>query len=107
MQKRIILFAERFLTSQPRLEDTDALEIDLVALLYRLLEKAKFIAVAAILSAVLAGVVAVFFTTPMYTATSKLYVMNSSDSAINLSDFQIGTYLTADYTEVFKRYILD
>ena len=80
------------------------LEIDLVSLVYRLLERAKYIAAAAIIGAMLAGVVAVFFTTPQYTATAKLYVMNSGDSAINLSDLQIGTYLTADYTEVFKNW---
>jgi len=39
--------------------------------------------------------------TPMYEATSKLYVLNQKDSAINLSDLQIGSYLTSDYQEVF------
>ena len=85
-------------------EHAEELEIDLVALFYRLLEKAKFIAAAAVLGAVLAWVVTVFFTTPQYTATSKLYVMNSGESAINLADLQIGTYLTADYAEVFKNW---
>lgn len=96
--------AERFSLSEQRAENTDALEIDLIALLYRLLEKAKFIIAAAILGAVIAGVVAVFFTTPTYTATSKLYVLNTSSAAINVADIQIGTYLTKDYSEVFNNW---
>ena len=40
----------------------------------------------------------------MYTATSKLYVVNTKDSAINLSDLQIGNYLASDYTEVFSNW---
>ena len=40
----------------------------------------------------------------MYTATSKLYVVNAKDSAINLSDLQIGNYLASDYTEVFSNW---
>lgn len=37
----------------------------------------------------------------MYEATCKMYVTSASDSAINLSDLQIGSYLTSDYQEVF------
>ena len=46
--------------------------------------------------------VSLFFLTPQYEATSKLYVMARNDSAVNLSDLQIGSYLTSDYQEVFK-----
>lgn len=77
-------------------------EIDLIELLYRLLEKFKYIALAAILCALLAGVYSFALATPIYQATAKLYVVNSKDSALNLSDLQIGSYLTADYQEVFK-----
>jgi capsular polysaccharide biosynthesis protein len=38
----------------------------------------------------------------MYEATSKLYVLSSDDSILNLSDLQIGAYLTSDYQEVFR-----
>lgn len=82
----------------------DEYEIDLLELLYRLIEKAKWIAAAAILGAVLAGLFTAFAVTPLYEATAKLYVMNSDDAAINLSDLQIGTYLTADYREVFNNW---
>lgn len=77
-------------------------EIDLIELFYFLLSKLRWIILAAILAAVAAGVYTFFFQTPIYEATSKLYVTNSKDSAINLSDLQIGTYLTNDYQEVFR-----
>lgn len=80
--------------------------IDLVGLFYRLLENLKYIIAVAIIGAVLTGVWTVFFITPQYKATAKLYVLNPGESAINLSDLQIGTYLTSDYQEVFHNWIV-
>ena len=77
-------------------------EIDLLELFFRLVESWKLICLTAFAGAVIMGVVSFFFLTPQYEATSKLYILNSSDSAINLSDLQIGSYLTSDYKEVFK-----
>ena len=82
--------------------DQDTMEINLVELLIRLLEKWKIIAMASILGAVIAGAITYGFITPTYTATSKLYVLNGSNSLLNLSDFQLGNYLAADYQEVFS-----
>lgn len=79
----------------------DEIQIDLVELFYRLLEKLAYIVMAALAGSILAFGVTYFFITPQYTATTKLYVLNAGDSAINLSDLQIGTYLAADYQEVF------
>lgn len=79
-------------------------EIDLLELLYRLLEKAKYIILASVLGALISGAITIFRITPKYTATSKLYVMNTGESAINLSDLQIGTYLASDYQEVFHNW---
>ena len=81
--------------------DQGEMEINLVELLIRLLEKWKIIAMAAILGAVIAGAITFGFITPTYTATSKLYVLNGSNSLLNLSDFQLGNYLATDYQEVF------
>lgn len=85
-------------------EERAGTEIDLLALLYRLLERVKFIIFAALLGTLLAGVYTYMLVTPMYTATAKLYVLNTNDSALNLSDLQIGTYLAADYQEVFTNW---
>ena len=77
-------------------------EIDLIDLLFRLLEQIRFIILMAILGALLAASYTFVLVTPIYEATSKLYVLNSNDSALNLSDLQIGSYLASDYIEVFK-----
>ena len=91
------------MTSGQTVQDTDPgeMEINLVELLVRLLEKWKIIALAAILGAVVAGAITFGLITPTYTATAKLYVLNGSNSLLNLSDFQLGNYLATDYQEVF------
>ncbi|MBQ4157042.1 MAG: polysaccharide export protein [Clostridia bacterium] len=81
--------------------DNDDIEIDVVEMLYRLLEKWKLIAVGAILGILIMGIYSFVIAKPVYEATSKLYVLASSDSVVNLSDLQIGSYLTSDYVEVF------
>ena len=82
--------------------DNTEVEIDLLELFYRLLESWKLILAVAIAGAIIMGVYSFYFITPMYQATAKLYVVNSKDSAVNLSDLQIGAYLTKDYREVFQ-----
>ena len=77
-------------------------EIDLVELGYELLDKLRYILIAAALGVALAALYAFVLATPMYEAVAKLYVLNSSDSVVNLSDLQLGNYLASDYTEVFK-----
>lgn len=77
-------------------------EIDLLELFYYLLERAKYLVAAAVAGGVVMLLISLLFLTPRYEATSKLYVMARNDSAINLSDLQIGSYLTSDYQEVFK-----
>ena len=79
-------------------------EIDLVELFYRLLENLKIILPAALIGAVLAVVYTFNFVTPRYTATSKLYVVNTSNSVVDLSALQIGTQLASDYKEVFSNW---
>ena len=81
-----------------------SVEFDLVELFYRLMEKLKYIILAAVICATIAGVWVNHFVTPMYTATSKLYVLNTNDSVLNLSDLQLGNYLAADYMDVFSNW---
>ena len=79
-------------------------ELDLIELMYRLLEKGRWIVAAAILGTVIAGLITVFALSPMYEATAKLYVLDADDAAINLSDLQIGPYLTKYFQDVFKHW---
>ena len=75
--------------------------IDLVELFYYLLSKLHFLLLGMIAGAVLLGAYASSSITPIYTATSKLYIMGSTGSSI-IADLQIGTVLAMDYQEVFK-----
>lgn len=82
--------------------DEEEREIDLVELGYELLDKLKYIILVAILGVLLAAVYTFAIVTPKYEAVAKLYVLNSNDSVVNLSDLQLGNYLASDYAEVFK-----
>ena len=75
--------------------------IDWVSILFRLLEKIHWIALAALLGAVLAWFYVTSIVTPVYQATSKIYIAGS-DTTISLSDLQLGSTLAVDYQEVFK-----
>ena len=81
---------------------SDAATIDLVELMYRLLASWKLILCLALVFAIGAGVYTIYFVTPMYQATSTIYVLSRKDSAINMSDLQIGSALTSDYIKVFQ-----
>lgn len=77
-------------------------EINLLELFYHLLSKVRIIVAASLIGAILMGAYSFLLAKPVYEATSKLYVLTSQDSAINVSDLQIGAYLTNDYLEVFN-----
>ena len=75
--------------------------IDWVSILFRLLEKIHWIILAALAGAVLAWLYVTQIATPVYQATSKIYIAGS-DTTISLSDLQMGSTLAVDYQEVFK-----
>lgn len=79
----------------------EAQTIDLVELFYYLLSKLHFIVLGMLLGGLLLGVYASSNVVPIYTATSKLYIMGQTGSNI-IYDLQIGSVLTMDYQEVFK-----
>ena len=84
--------------------DQDKMEIDLVGLLTRIVDKWYMVILFALIGTIISCIYTFQFVTPLYQATSKLYVVNSRNSVINLSDFQIGNYLAKDYTEVFTNW---
>jgi len=85
-------------------QSQDTMEIDLVELLIRFVDKWYWIVASALICTALFAVYTFQFVTPLYQSTSKLYVVNSKNSAINLSDLQIGNYLAKDYKEVFTNW---
>lgn len=76
--------------------------IDLVELMFRLMASWKLIICLVAVCAIAAGVYTQYFITPMYRATSVIYVVNRSDSVINMSDLQLGSALTNDYIKLFS-----
>ena len=82
-------------------ETSNEIEIDLMELFFRLIENSKKIIAGALVGMFIFAAYSFLLATPMYEATCKIYVLSASDSAINLSDLQIGATLTADYQEVF------
>ena len=75
---------------QMNTEGQGSSEIDLLELLYYLIEHLKYIITAAVLGGVIALLYTIYFITPQYSATAKLYVMSNSDSV------DIGNDITID-----------
>ena len=75
--------------------------VDLIELFFYILTKLHFVLLSALICAILAGMYASSNTVPIYSATSKLYIIGQSGTSI-IADLQIGSYLTMDYQEVFR-----
>ncbi|MBR3763100.1 MAG: polysaccharide biosynthesis tyrosine autokinase [Clostridia bacterium] len=90
-------YLEKSQEPQPPEEKT----IDLIALFFAVLEKFWLVAICAVVGAMLMGWMAGNGVTS-YSATSKLYIVDTSSGGINISNLQLGTVLTLDYQEVFK-----
>lgn len=88
-------------TEQSRAKEQEGQTIDLVELFFFLLSKLHYIVLGMVLGGVLLGFYASSRVVPIYTATSKLFIMGQTGMSI-ISDLQIGTVLTLDYQEVFK-----
>ena len=82
------------------------LEIDLGELFLRLIDKWYIIVACALIGVLISFVWTSFFIVPQYQASTKLYILNSSNSAINLSDLQIGSQLANDCTQVFHNWVV-
>ena len=89
--------------------NNDEIEIDLVELFRRLWSRALLIALVAITTALVGFAISFFFITPQYESTTKIYILNKTDSAtVTYSDVQLGTQLTKDYKELINsRYVLE
>lgn len=85
-------------------DDNAELEIDLVELMYRMIEKMKWIIGAALIGMIFAGVFTKFFVTPEYEATTKLYVQEAEGKIVDLSAINLSEKLAADYLQVFNNW---
>lgn len=76
-------------------------DIDLVELFYLIWGNLWKIILCLFAGAVFAFGITWFFITPMFEATSSIYIVSASNnSVVNLTDLQIGAQLTADYQEL-------
>lgn len=84
-----------------RQQRADTTEIDLVEVFYLLLDHWWQIFLCLVLGAGIAFGVTKFLMTPLYEATSSIYIVSASNnSVVDLTDLQIGAQLTADYQEL-------
>ncbi|SCJ97291.1 Capsular polysaccharide type 8 biosynthesis protein cap8A [uncultured Eubacterium sp.] len=81
---------------------SDELEIDLKEIFLVLRAKIVVIIVTALIGAIAAGIFSFFIVEPMYSSTSKVYILTQSTSITSLADIQLGSSLTSDYMELIK-----
>lgn len=80
----------------------DEMEIDLKEIFLVLRGKIAAIVVCALIGAITAGIFSFFVIEPMYSSTSKVYILTQSTSITSLADIQLGSSLTSDYMELIK-----
>lgn len=78
-------------------------EIDLLEIFYLMREKLVWLILSFVIGGVIMAAFTMFMITPKYTATAKIYMVSaSSESVLNLSDLNLGTSLSQDYSELIK-----
>lgn len=87
----------------------DAIEVDLLEIISVLFGRFWIILGSGLLAAVVGFVISMFILTPTYESTTKIYILNKSESTtVTYSDVQMGTQLTKDYAELINsRYVLE
>lgn len=82
--------------------NNDEIEIDLRELFGVLMHHIGMILGTGVLGGLVVGLISVYLLTPMYTSTSKIYIVTNSGSMLNLTDLQMGSNLANDYEELIK-----
>lgn len=89
--------------------ENDVIEVDLLEIINALLGRFWLILGGGLLAAAVGFAVSKFVLTPTYESTTKIYILNKSESTtVTYSDVQMGTQLTKDYAELINsRYVLE
>lgn len=89
--------------------ENDVIEVDLLEIINALLGRFWLILGGGLLAAAVGFAVSRFVLTPTYESTTKIYILNKSESTtVTYSDVQMGTQLTKDYAELINsRYVLE
>ncbi len=87
----------------------DVIEINLGELFAVLLGRVWLIISSGVFFALLCLFISKFIMTPLYSSTTKIYILNKEEGAtVTYSDVQISTQLTQDYAQLIKsRYVLE
>ena len=95
--------------NQQNKENTDEIEIDLGEIFGLLLHRLWLILLCGIACGMIGFIVSSFIITPKYDSTTKIYILNrQNNDNLTLSDTQLASQLTKDYTELVKsRYVLE
>lgn len=81
----------------------DVVELDMKELLYVLYQKLFIILLVGALAATAITLIGLFGVTPIYTSTTRLYVINrQDDTKTTYSDLQTGAQLTQDFMIILK-----
>lgn len=81
----------------------DVIEIDLQELFALLIRWIWLILICGIVSALLGLLICVFFVTPKYQSTTRIFILNrNNDATISYTDLQMSTTLTKNYGPLIK-----
>lgn len=80
----------------------EEIELDFIDIFYLLKSRLWIILLSAMLLAATAGSISHYLLTPIYTSSTKLYILTKSTSITSLADIQLGTQLTQDYMVLIK-----
>lgn len=83
-------------------QENDEATIDLLELFYVLKKKILIILGAFVAGIIIMAVYTMFFVTPIYSATTKMYMISESTVITSVADLQLGTQLTPDYSALVK-----
>lgn len=83
-------------------KSNDEIEIDIRELFFVLKSKIVIILLAGIIMAVGSGIWSNFFIKPLYTTSTKLYIVSKTSISTTITDLQLGTQLTKDYMVLVK-----
>ena len=85
------------------MKEQDKIEIDVLQMLKVLWKRKLYIALAAIVTGVIAFAYSSFVIKPQYTSTTRIYVVNRNQAdkpGLTNQDLQAGAYLVKDYREI-------
>lgn len=81
-----------------RPDANDEVEIDLLEIFYALKKKILLVLMVALAGGCIAAAYTQFLMTPIYSSTSSILVLSKETTLTSLTDLQLGTSLTSDYT---------